>query len=192
MLQQTNITDSGFLKPVIMIPKQEQAQLDRLNQSLQDLCQTLDSCSHEQLNKQPNAETWSPLMVAKHLILVEGYAAQYVRKKLSFDPKIAKAGVPSKLRSVALDLYFKSPLKRKAPQAAGDDFVVGEYKWKEMKAEWLAQRVQLEELLSSLPADRFLEEVYKHPFAGRMSLKGMLRFFQGHFDRHRKQLESRL
>ena len=175
-----------------MIPKQEQAQLDKLNNSLQDLCQTLDTYSDEQLNKQPDADTWSPLMVAKHLVLVEGYAAQYVRKKLSFDPKIAKAGVQSKLRSVALDLYFKSPLKRKAPQAAGDDYVVGEYKWEVMKSEWLEQRKQLEQLLAGLPPERFLEEVYKHPFAGRMSLKGMLRFFQGHFDRHRKQLESRL
>ena len=175
-----------------MVPNSVQTQIDQLNNDLDNLFSKLDKYTHEQLNHQPDPNTWSPLMVAKHVMLAEGYAAQYVRKKLSFNPEIAKAGIQSRLRSLALYLYFKSPIKRRAPVAIGDEAVLGDHQLAELKTEWLEQRAQLQQLLNELPAHRFEEEVYKHPFAGRMSISGMLRFFKGHFERHRKQLESRL
>jgi hypothetical protein len=42
--------------------------------------------------------------------------------------------------------------------------------------------------LDNLPAEYADKEVYRHPFAGRMSLAGMLSFFEAHFINHRRQL----
>ena len=175
-----------------MIPTKEQNQLNRLNEDLEKLFMRLDNYSHEQLNKQPDAATWSPLMVAKHVMLAESGSANYVRKKLSFNPKVAKAGISAKLRVLILDFFFKSPLKRKAPTTIGDAVVKGTYQLEAIKLQWREERVALQQLLTELPIERYEEEVYKHPFIGRLSISGMLQFFQGHFDRHRKQMEERL
>lgn len=175
-----------------MIPNKERQQLDRLNTDLEQLCQQLQAYSHEQLNRQPDPDTWSPLMVVRHLMLAEGYSQQYVQKKLSFTDDLPNAGIRSRWRSFILELYFGSPFKWKAPKAIADDILQGTYELEALRTEWLEQRKELETLLESFPAKRYGEEVYKHPFVGRLSPTGMLRFFQGHFNRHRRQIEQRL
>lgn len=175
-----------------MIPIQQQQQLDQLNNSLEALFQQLEGYSHEQLSRQPDPAVWSPIMIVKHMMLAEGYSQAYLKKKLSYDPKIAKAGVMTKLRSLVLYAYFHSPFKWKAPKGIGNEALAGVYQLADLKTEWLQQRQKLQQLLEGLPAHRYEEEVYKHPFAGRLSIKGMLDFFRGHFERHSGQVISRL
>jgi hypothetical protein len=175
-----------------MIPTQQQQQLDQLNQSLDDLFRKLEGYSHQQLSRQPDPDTWSPLMVVKHMMLAEGYSQDYVKKKLSYDPKIPRAGFMAALRSIVLSVYFRSPLKWEAPKVIGDNALAGTYQLADLKKDWLQQRKELEQIMMQLPPDRYKEEVYKHPFAGRLSIKGMLHFYQGHFERHRGQIFSRL
>lgn len=177
-----------------MIPAREQQQLDQLNSSLEDLSRQLDNYKDEQLNRQPDPNTWSPLMLAQHLMLAEGYSMQYVQKKLKYSDELPKVGLRTKWRSLVLALYFGSPFKWKAPKGIGDEALLSgaPYQWAEIKAEWLQQREQLQALLESFSPERYEEEIYKHPFVGRLSPTGMLRFFQGHFNRHRKQLSQRL
>lgn len=171
-----------------MIPIEVQQKLDELDHSLDELFTYLSRFSHEELNRQPAAGGWSALMAAQHLFLAEQYSAGYVKKKLSFDPKLARTSLRTQLRSTFLGAYFISPFKRKAPTAIGDGIVEGTYQLDKMQEKWKLQRRQLREYLQELPAERYREEVYKHPFVGRLSIAGMIRFFQGHFDRHRRQI----
>ena len=53
---------------------------------------------------------------------------------------------------------------------------------------WKQQRLDMKNFLSQLPEDIYKKEVYKHPFAGRLTLNGMLKFFDSHFDRHHRQI----
>lgn len=175
-----------------MIPDKEQAQLFQLNQSLDDLFRQLEPYSDEQLNRQPEPGVWSPLMVVKHLMLAEGYSQQYVRKKLGFTTDLPRAGMMSRLRSLTLEFYFGSPFKWNAPKGVDDSVLQGTYQFEQLKKEWREQRTQLQELLESFPPERYGQEIYKHPFVGRLSPTGMLRFFQGHFNRHRKQILARV
>lgn len=171
-----------------MIPIQIQRQLEQLDQSMEQLFEYLSQFSHEELNQQPPDGGWSALMVVQHLFLAEEYAGAYLRKKLSFDPNLAKTGVRTRLRSALLGAYFLSPFKRKAPEAIGDDVLEGTYQLDAMQEKWQELRRQLRDYLDTLPAARFKEEAYKHPFVGRLSISGMLSFFQGHFNRHRRQI----
>jgi hypothetical protein len=43
-----------------------------------------------------------------------------------------------------------------------------------------------------LPDHLYDKEIYKHPFAGRLSLMGMVDFFEHHFRRHREQMRRAL
>ena len=61
--------------------------------------------------------------------------------------------------------------------------------WEVLKR-WKDNRAELQEFLDNLPSHLLKTELYKHPFAGKMSLKNMLVFFNLHFKRHRKQLNK--
>ncbi|MCO6493199.1 MAG: DinB family protein [Phaeodactylibacter sp.] len=163
--------------------------LARMNQRLQSLLDELSAHDNETLNRQPADGGWSALQVMHHLILAEEGSVKYVKKKLSFNPGLEPAGLASGWRSFLLNFYFGLPFKFKAPPGVGDGALPARSDFRETSERWLAGRKALREYLESLPPDLFRKSIYRHPFAGRMSLEGMVKFFDGHFERHRKQIE---
>ena len=163
--------------------------LKKMDQRLESLLNQLSAYDHTQLNRKPADGGWSALQVMNHLILAEEGSVKYVKKKLSFDPQLEKAGFFSAWRIFLLDFYFKLPFKYKAPPGVGDDALPAESDFKEVSDRWVSSRKALRDYLEGLPPDLFQMSVYKHPFAGRMSLESMVQFFDGHFERHRKQIE---
>lgn len=162
-------------------------QLDRLDADLRELFTDIEGYSEAKMNTKPDKDSWSVFQVMHHLILAEGLSMKYVQKKLSFNPELKNAGVANSLRVTSLNTYLKSPIKRKAPEATSEDLPITSQFWDVVKT-WKTQREDLRTYLDSLPEEVFKKEVYKHPFAGRLSLSGMLSFFQSHFNRHKKQI----
>lgn len=166
--------------------------LKKLNASLDSLFQDLSGYTNEQLNTQPEPGKWSALQVMHHLLIAEGYAQGYVRKKLSFNPKLKNAGLGDKWRLFLLWLYLSAPFKFKAPPAVAEENLPSNSSLATTKAQWQKQRLELAAQLESYSPEIFNKSLYKHPFSGRMTLDGMLIFYQTHFDRHRKQIERTL
>ncbi|MEL6717876.1 MAG: DinB family protein, partial [Bacteroidota bacterium] len=84
--------------------------------------------------------------------------------------------------------YLKSPMKRKAPEAiAGENLPEYTTFW-DVAKKWKSEREELRKSLAEIPEEIFTKELYKHPFAGRMTLEDMLAFFQAHYNRHKKQI----
>ena len=123
-------------------------------------------------------------------MMSENYSLQYVKKKLSFNPELKNAGVKAAIRELALNTYLSSPFKWKAPEAiSGDNLPDHETFWKTVQT-WKNQRIELREFLETLPDELLKKEIYKHPFTGRISISGMLQFFNQHFNRHNKQIQK--
>ncbi|MCB9287063.1 MAG: DinB family protein [Lewinellaceae bacterium] len=162
--------------------------LNKMDQRLQRLLDELSNYDNEILNNKPADGGWSALQVMHHLILAEEGSVKYVRKKLSFDPELKSAGLMSAWRASLLNFYFILPFKFKAPPGVGDDVLPAQSDFREVSGRWLANRKELRSYLENLPPELFGKSIYRHPFAGRMSLEGMVRFFDGHFERHRKQI----
>lgn len=162
--------------------------LKKIDQRLQGLLDELSSYDNETLNRKPADGGWSALQVMHHLILAEEGSVKYVKKKLSFNPDLQTAGFSSAWRAYLLNFYFTLPFKFKAPPGVGDGVLPEKSDFKEVSGRWLASRKAMREYLESLPEDMFRKSIYRHPFAGRMSLEGMVKFFDGHFERHRKQI----
>jgi hypothetical protein len=59
-------------------------------------------------------------------------------------------------------------------------------------ADWVQARKELAELLEMAPRDWQRRLVYRHAVAGRLTLVGMLEFFEQHFKRHQRQIERTL
>ncbi len=167
-------------------------QLNALNAELGSLLKELKKYPEADLNRVPKPGAWTVLQVMQHLMLAEQGAHRYVAKKLSFNPELKNKSVGSRFRVLILNSYLRSPLKRKAPDAIGDEVLPLESSFWEVAKRWTNQREELAEYLEQLPTDFAHKEIYKHPFVGRLTLTQMLSFFQAHFNRHRKQIRKAL
>jgi len=170
-------------------PKIEK-KLNHLDSKLTLLLEVLKDYSEATLNKKPAEDKWSVMQVIQHLKLAELGSQRYCEKKLSFNPELKNAGILSAWRTFVMTTYLKVPIKVNAPNAVSGENLPDYSSFWETAKEWKTQRQGLRKFLESLPEDHFKKEIYKNPMAGRMTLLGLLDFFEGHFDRHHKQINK--
>lgn len=167
-------------------------ELDRIDQALQAHLHRWGQYTDDQLNEPPPGGGWSSLQVMHHLILAEGGSLGYVKKKLSFQPQLSKLGAGDRWRAFMLKFYLALPFKFKAPKGVGDEALPDRSTFEETQRQWLQVRTELRAYLEGLPENHFSKSLYKHPFAGRMSLQGMQQFFGSHVERHAAQIDRTL
>jgi len=89
-----------------------------LDKKVEELSTLLEAYSSEQLLKKPNEGSWSALQLVQHLMIAEKQSLAYCKKKLSFSPKLKKAGLRATINSKIVTLGMVSPFKFKAPNGA--------------------------------------------------------------------------
>lgn len=162
-----------------------EAELDRL---LKDL----SGYSEEQLMQSPTPEAWSVIQVMQHLIAAEEGSMAYVKKKSSYPDNFKKANWLNGLRILALKFFLNAPFKFKAPEVVNESKFDPEVDFEDLVEKWREVRHKMMDFLDNVP-DEYLDILlYRHAFAGRLTLEGMLVFFHGHFARHRKQIDRTL
>ena len=167
-------------------------QLNRLDESLDSLLARLTSHSDETLNQSATPGKWSAIQTLYHLKLAEAQSAHYIQKKLSFNPELKKAGPSDAIRIMLMQFFLWAPIKTKAPTHISGSALPDYATLGELSGEWKNDRLKLRLLLESLPEDIFDKALFKHPIAGRLSISGMLSFFESHFARHKKQIIANL
>ena len=168
-----------------------QKRLDRMDTELAGLFEALNKYSDDDLNWKPKSDQWSVLQVMVHLMKAEAGSLAYVEKKLSSGHShISKAGILAGGRKYIMNGLLHYPFKIKAPQGLGTESLPDRSSFWDLVKQWKKQREDLRTYLASLPIEALSKEIYKHPVVGRMSINGMLSFFEGHFQRHRKQINQ--
>lgn len=166
--------------------------LDKIDTQLQALFDRLEQYSDELLNQKPAEGEWSPMDNLHHLMRSERLSQGYIRKKLSFNPKLKRANLSTAWRSWLLSTYLRFPMKFKAPEAVAEEHFPEYSSLKDVRDQWQQQRQQLKSYLEDLPEHIYDKELYKHPFAGRVTIRGMVDFFGGHLERHSRQIDRAL
>ena len=162
---------------------------DELERDRTSLFGQLRTLSGDTYRKAPAPGKWSVGQIANHLFLSEQLSMGYVRKKMNAPDAIPPYGLGSWLGLQGIRSMFVSPFTFKAPKMIdmwGDQPVLGA---DELDRQWTAVR---EEMLRDVEAYASIignKRVYRHPRAGRMSLRHMLLFFDIHFRHHRRQVE---
>lgn len=174
-----------------MTPKVRQ-RLDRLELSLNNLFEQLLQEEEHYLDQKLSPERWTVYEIIQHLILSEGNSLRYLRKKSQNLQVLKSSGWITGLRITLLEWGLKSPIKFKAPKGAGVEVFEPVESFAQLSGLWQKQRQELILFLDGLPIEIFDKEVYRHPRSGMLSIDGMLRFFQVHFDRHCKQIDRTL
>ncbi|MCB0619645.1 MAG: DinB family protein [Saprospiraceae bacterium] len=166
--------------------------LQELDAELAQLLAELKNYTHQQLNSIPSPGSWSAIQVMHHLLIAEELSFKYLQKKLSFNPSLQKANWRTRLRQSFLAFYLHTPIKFKAPKGVSTPAFPREATLIDTAKRWTSNREALAEYLNELPPEILDKEAYRHPIAGRLTVKGMLSFFRDHFDRHRKQINRTL
>lgn len=161
--------------------------LQQLDTSLNNMLEELAAYPVEVLYRKPEEKAWSVVEVMQHVRLTEKQSIAYVRHKVQSDKPVAASGFRQRIRLLSLQIFLRSPFKYKAPKIVNEDSFPNET-FEELVEGWKAERAALHELLTTLDEAWLHKELYRHPLAGRMSLRHMLTFFQEHFDRHREQI----
>lgn len=129
-------------------------------------------------------EKWSPIEHCYHVYLAEKVSRNYCIKKLSYQPQLQNAGFTNQLRIWAFKVIEWTPIKFKAPKAINDLSFPKNLNLELIRQEWAKDRIELKGFLTTLDPSLVHKKIYKHPFAGRLTIGGMLAFFQFHQDRH--------
>lgn len=166
--------------------------LDRLNEQLEKLLSLLSAYTTEQLQEKPTPESWSAIQVIQHVMLAEQLSVGYVRKKMQFPQGLKKSSLENWIRLQLLRFFMNAPLKFKAPAIVAEPKFSNDVDFGILAEKWRAIRTDLRKLLDEFPPELEGTNIYKHAMAGRLSLNGMLEFFEGHFSRHRKQIFNAL
>lgn len=164
------------------------ARLDKIDLELSRLLHKLEKHPDPVLNQPPADGGWSVLQVLHHLIIAERASFDYVKKKLSYGPVLENAGFLAAWRLFLIKFYFWLPIKIKAPEGVDSRVLPETSDLATTVAQWKTQRRELRQYLAALPDAQFSKEVYKHPAAGKMSLRQMLQFFGAHVNRHETQI----
>ncbi|MFN0214807.1 MAG: DinB family protein [Saprospiraceae bacterium] len=152
------------------------------------LLNELKPFDNERLNRKPANGGWSAIQTLHHLMLVEENSMAYLRKKLSFNTPIEKAGIGAWWRSLLLKAVLRIPVKFKAPISAGNERIPEQDTLEEVQLRWNKIRNEWQVFFEELPDELLEKAVYRHPRAGRLSWLQMLNFFNAHFKRHREQV----
>ena len=163
-------------------------QLDKLDHSLNDLEKKMEAYPAALHAIKPSPTAWSATQVVQHLHLSEQMALEYL---VASKHKLEGAPAPnlrSFYREKLLCLFLALPIKIKTPEIVDPDTVYEETPTQIIFADWKQTRSACRAFLKEQPELYFKRLVFRHPYIGKMTVKGMLRFFGWHFNRHRKQL----
>jgi len=164
--------------------------LKHLDILLLSLFSHLEACSHVQLNRRLQPNSWSAIQVMYHLMLSESFSRMYCEKKLKNTTQFTTGGVSTYIRSLLLRWYLLSGLKAKAPPRVNTDNLPDSDSLDNVIRQWKEQRLLLGNMLEKVPSDYFNKTIYKHPFAGPLTISGMLDFFEAHFRHHVLQISK--
>lgn len=157
-----------------------------------DLIRSLEALEPQKLNRKSADNSWSILQVLYHIVLVEENSIAYLRKKLSFNPELKNSGIGAEIRSRLLGITLISPFKFKAPKSASPDKIPENGTLQDVAQRWEKVSADWTDLLEKMSDDLPMKALYRHPRSGLLNLTQTIRFLQGHFRRHRRQIQRYL
>ena len=162
--------------------------LQVLEERRRQLFERLEGLDPDFLNRRPGVGRWSMIQVMCHLIRAEELSLSYIQKKVDKPEGLLDVTVSGWLRVLGLAVALRSPLRVKAPGAAADvpereDLAKTRRHWDEVRSQWRA-------LVERFPRELERKGVFRHPFAGRMTLNQSLAFTVEHVRHHEKQIEA--
>lgn len=166
-----------------------QKQFDLLQEARTNLWKKIVPLTDQQWMQQPTPYAWSVAQTANHLYLSEQLSMAYLKKKLSFPDSVPSYHPKSWMGVWLIKLVLFTSWKRKAPKHIDmwqDQPILHR---EELDEKWSALRKDMITYIMAQEPQFGRHLAYRHPFAGRMTMRQMLIFFGDHFKHHSKQVD---
>lgn len=150
----------------------------------------LDGLSDARRHQAP-PKAWNSLQILYHLKEAEKGTVGYLDAKLK-TPKsqIQKGGISSQIRSILLHKNLRDNKKKfKAPPILKE--MPESINYNDVRSEYFKTRQALKTILEKFETDMLNKAYFKHPVAGRITIKQTLEFLKDHFQRHLIQIMDR-
>lgn len=168
----------------LMNPSLESQYL-KLEESRNRLIGELEGLDEELLNRPAATGKWSINQIVAHLIQVEQLTNSYIQRKVQ-EKELESASLAHSIKSILLRVALHSGMKFKAPAAVAK--VPAYASLNSLRIQWDAARYQLEDTLTELPSDQLGKCLFRHPYAGMLTINQTLDFLQDHFTHHARQI----
>lgn len=179
----SGINALSYFSVHLYMEKKYAAAFGRLEKSKEDLLSLLADRDAQYISCR-KSNKWSPLEQCYHVYLAEMLSRKYCVKKLSFNPELKEAGFLNQWRIWALKTIELLPLKFTAPEAISEQVFPESLTLETVARVWSEERQALRGFLEKMNPALINKEIYKQPTVGRLTISGMLEFFQFHLDRH--------
>lgn len=173
-----------------MMNEGQREQFETLEQLREKALSRVARMSSVAINRTPAAGGWSAGQVLFHVIEAERLSLAYLNKRTKEPESIPPSGMVAAVKSRALGLFLKLPVKVAAPARTAD--VPASIELEELEKIWTEVRSGWQSFLREFPPELAGKAVYRHPVAGRLNLEQTLRFLIDHLGRHMGQIERAL
>jgi uncharacterized damage-inducible protein DinB len=163
------------------------AQFEKMEAKKQEIMNLLQSLTPEQYDQHPNPSTWSIGQVVNHLYLSERNSLAYLRKKLSFPDLVPGYSPKSWVGIGMIKLVYLFHIKIKAPESINMWKVDMAMPYAELKLKWDELRRELISFIEQHEPAFGSHLAFRHPFAGRMTMRQMLIFMNDHLHHHQNR-----
>lgn len=158
---------------------------DKMEHDRQAMLSKIKDQDYELLERKPNPDTWSVSENFMHMVVAEGGALKYMRKKIEVSNHSLCAR--RTLQYGLLIGALRAPmLKFKAPKIVAD--VGSGVKYSDALKQWNEIRAELRKDYENIDEDWIMHDLFKHPVAGKFDLIRAVKFMRLHADRHIKQV----
>jgi hypothetical protein len=141
-------------------------------------------------HKQPMPGSWSVAQAANHIFLSEQFSLSYLKKKLSYPDTLTPFQLKSWGSVLILKLALITSYKAKAPKIINMWDQQPILSPGELDVKWNLLRTELFAFIEKHQPAFGSHLVYKHPFAGRLTMYQMLMFLNDHMAHHIRQIKT--
>jgi uncharacterized damage-inducible protein DinB len=162
------------------------SKFSELEKITRQLLNDLSKYDHEILQIKPTEEAWSVVQVLNHLIMSENGTVRYLNKKILGIEDVRDVTIFTSIRMLVFKRVFSGTRKFKAPKVISNPGN-GE-SLDELRQKWNETRDGIKRFLEEYPEQHMKKAIFRHPFAGRISIEQTLDFFIFHIKHHKHQI----
>lgn len=163
------------------------SKFDTIEKQREAIYAALESIDEKTLHLKPAIDKWSIIQIIFHLVKAEHISIISIQNNLLKNKNTSNAGMSSRIRAVVLNYALRTPLKFKAPKILGN--MPDSYNLNELKKKWIKLRCDLKAILKNIKPEDAKRNLFRHPYAGDVSIFQALDFIREHFLHHNKQIE---
>lgn len=169
------------------MPAKLQKKFSKLVYDYDTFLQSARNLSYSEFNTPLKKGKWSAAQIFLHLNASMQNTTAYINKKIQYPETIQKNRLSAWARAFFLNAVLRTNYKMKAPK--GLDVFAEETSYEKIEAQWTKIQANLKTMLDSFPESLRAKNVFRHPYAGRITLSQTLTFMSVHIHHHKRQVE---